>query len=209
MKPVDVSSASGRIGRPGSAEGCGRKGSFGRPRESRQAAPFHGATPLWGRRGSSLWHALARIRSNLTSSRLRHSLNIMDDLAATLREHGIQPTLPRLAVAGCVLGSEAHPTADDVLTLVRRRHPTISRATVYNTLNLFVEKHLLRTQILREGTIVFDPNTGAHHHFVDEESGKVYDVPWNAIRVTGHQSLDDFEIREFQVVMRGRRKGKK
>jgi len=133
----------------------------------------------------------------------------MRDMASLLRQHGIQPTLQRLAVAGCVLESEAHPAADQVLALVRRRHPTISRATVYNTLNLFVEKGLLRAQVLREGTIVFDPKTEAHHHFVDERTGRVYDVPWNAIRVSGQESLDQFEVRDLQVVMRGRRKRRK
>ena len=133
----------------------------------------------------------------------------MKDLAAFLRGCGIQPTLQRLAVAECVLDTDAHPTADQVLARVRRRHPTISRATVYNTLNLFVEKRLLRIQLLREGAIAFDPNTNAHHHFIDEESGKVYDVPWSAVRVSGQHSLRDFEIREFQVVMRGRRRKRK
>jgi Fur family iron response transcriptional regulator len=130
----------------------------------------------------------------------------MQELIDRLRACGIHPTLQRLAVAACVLGTGAHPTADQVLVQVRRRHPTISRATVYNTLNLFLEKGLLRTQILRENTIAFDPNTTAHHHFVDEETGKVYDVPWKAIRVSGHERLRGFRVREFQVVMRGRRR---
>ena len=133
----------------------------------------------------------------------------MEDLGTLLRARGIQPTLQRLTVAQCVLGTDAHPTAEKVLALVRRRHPTISRATVYNTLNLFVARRLLRTQILREGTIVFDPNMGAHHHFIDETTGKVYDVPWEAVRVRGQEGLRDFEVREFQVVMRGRRKKRK
>ena len=133
----------------------------------------------------------------------------MSDFPELLRAHGIQPTLQRVAVAECVLPCDTHPSADEVLAMVRRKHPGISRATVYNTLNLFVEKRLLRTQILREGTVVFDPNTGAHHHFVDEKTGKVYDIPWSAIRVSGHDSLEEFEIRDLQVVMRGRRKKRK
>ena len=114
--------------------------------------------------------------------------------------------MQRLAVAACVLKNTKHPTADRVLALVRRRHPTIARATVYNALNLFVEKGLLRTQVLRGGTMVFDPNTNAHHHFIDEESGEVYDIPWNTLRVSGLQALTEYEVREFQVVLRGRRK---
>ena len=129
----------------------------------------------------------------------------MKDAIDVLRRHGVQPTPQRLAVAEFVLKSEAHPTADEVLDNVRRKYPTVSRATVYNTLNLFVKQHLLCTQILRGGTIVFDPNTTAHHHFIDEETGKVYDVPWDALKVQGEHTLKGYEVREYQVIMRGRR----
>lgn len=133
----------------------------------------------------------------------------MKDTIGVFRHHGLRPTPQRLAVAEFVLKSDAHPTADAVLTNVRRKYPTVSRATVYNTLNLFVKRGLIRTQIVRGGTIVFDPNTGAHHHFIDEETGKVYDVPWGALKVTGEQALKGYEVREYQVIMRGRRKSRR
>jgi Fur family transcriptional regulator, iron response regulator len=125
-----------------------------------------------------------------------------------LRQCGIQPTPQRIAVVDFVFESKAHPSADTILDNVRKACPTISRATVYNTLNLLVEKGLLRTQILKEGTIIFDPNISRHHHFVDEESGKVYDIPWEALKVTENKSLKEFEIRDYQVVMRGRKKNR-
>jgi hypothetical protein len=54
---------------------------------------------------------------------------------------------------------------------------------VYNTLNLFAEKGLLKPQPLREGVVVFDPHVKPHHHFIDEDTGKVIDVPWEALKV--------------------------
>jgi Fe2+ or Zn2+ uptake regulation protein len=83
----------------------------------------------------------------------------------------------------------------------------LSRATVYNTLNLFVEKGLLRQFILAEGKVVFDPKTEAHHHFVDDASGAIHDVPWDALHVTRVEQLEGFDVREYQVVLRGRRVG--
>jgi Fur family iron response transcriptional regulator len=130
----------------------------------------------------------------------------MDTLIALLREHGIQPTPQRVAVAQYALKTATHPSADEVWAQVRRACPTVSRATVYNTLNLFVEHDLLRAQVLREGTVVFDSLVAPHHHFIDEETGRIYDVPWNALKVTGHRSLADFDVRELQVVLRGRRR---
>lgn len=130
------------------------------------------------------------------------------DVLNLMRRHGIQPTPQRLAVAEHVLSARAHLTADRVWERVRRKCPTVSRATVYNTLNLLVKKGLLRTQILKEGTVVFDSHIEAHHHFVDVQTGRIYDIPWNAIRVSGHAALRGFDVREYQVILRGRRRAK-
>jgi len=127
----------------------------------------------------------------------------MPNAISTLRAQGIQPTPQRIAVAEYVLHTETHPSADEVWEEVQRTCPTISRGTVYNTLNLFVEKGLLQPQLLREGTVVFDPHVEAHHHFFDEETGHIYDVPWKAVKVSGADGLEGFEVREYQVVMKG------
>lgn len=132
----------------------------------------------------------------------------MPDIIELLRQSGIQPTPQRIAVAEFILGSKTHPSADEVFAMVRQTCPTVSRATVYNTLNLLVEKGLIRQQVLREGTIIFDSHVAAHHHFVDEETGEIYDVPWEAVQVSGAEQLVGFEVHEFQVVMRGRRRAK-
>jgi Fe2+ or Zn2+ uptake regulation protein len=79
---------------------------------------------------------------------------------------------------------------------------------VYNTLNLFVDRGLLKTQMLRGGTLAFDPHVEAHHHFIDEETGEVFDVPWEAVRVDGEMDLGDFDVREYQVVMRGKKRSR-
>ncbi len=122
-----------------------------------------------------------------------------------LRRHGIQATPQRIAVAAFVLNTDTHPTADEVWTRVRESCPTISRATVYNTLNLFAEKGLLRPQPIREGGMLFDARVEPHHHFIDDETGRVYDVARDAVTVTP-RTLDGFEVREYQVIMRGKRR---
>jgi Fur family iron response transcriptional regulator len=128
------------------------------------------------------------------------------DAAALLESHGILPSAQRMAVAEYVLNSDEHPSADQVWKRVKARFPYISRATVYNTLNLLVEKGLLRTLNLAEDSVVFDPNVDTHHHFIDEETGAIHDVPWDKVQVCNIESLRGFEIRDYQVVMRGVRK---
>jgi Fur family transcriptional regulator, iron response regulator len=128
------------------------------------------------------------------------------DTAAMLRAHGVHPSAQRVAVAEYVLWSDEHPSADQVFASVRARFPMISRATVYNTLNLFVERGLLRQLVLTEGRVVFDPKTERHHHFIDEATGEIHDIPWGELSVRGVGNLpDDLEVNEYQVVLRGRK----
>jgi Fe2+ or Zn2+ uptake regulation protein len=128
-----------------------------------------------------------------------------DEIIALLSRHGIQPSAQRVAVADYVLFTDEHPSADRVFGKVKKALPMLSRATVYNTLNVLVEKGLLRELVLAEGKIVFDPKLDRHHHFVDGSTGRIYDVPWEALEVKRHSPLDDYEVDEYQVVLRGRR----
>jgi Fur family iron response transcriptional regulator len=126
------------------------------------------------------------------------------ELAQTLKEHGIKPSVQRMAVAHYVLATDEHPSADQVFAAVRRTLPMLSRATIYNTLNLFVQKGLLRELVLAPGKVVFDPKLDRHHHFIEDATGRIHDVPWDAVRVSKVDALEGFDVREYQVVMRGR-----
>ncbi|MFO7608794.1 MAG: Fur family transcriptional regulator [Candidatus Krumholzibacteriia bacterium] len=127
-------------------------------------------------------------------------------LSKLLQERGIQPSAQRVAIARFVLRTDGHPTADEVLAEVRLVFPMVSRATVYNTLRLFAEKGLLRTCQFEGGVTVYDPNTDRHHHLIDEESGRIIDVPWDALEVRGIEGLDGFAVDSWMVVVRGRRR---
>ncbi len=135
-----------------------------------------------------------------------YSILVMRNLAQILEEHGIKASAHRVAVAEYVLNTESHPSADEVLSRVREAFPHVSRATVYNTLNLFVDKGLLRQYALTEGRTVFDPRVEDHHHFIDEESGSIHDLPWDALEVRKIPELQGFEVHQYQVVLKGKRK---
>jgi len=120
-----------------------------------------------------------------------------------LENAGIQASAQRVAVAEYVLLTNEHPSADLVWKRVRDKFPWISRATVYNTLNLFVEKRLLQRLNIAEDSVVFDPIVETHHHFIDEKTGTIHDVPWDKVQVCNIESLRDYDVHDYQVVMRG------
>src|ERR1700742_1119454 len=128
-------------------------------------------------------------------------------LQQKLRSKGIRPSAHRLAVAEYVLDTTDHPSAEHVLERGRSRFPLLSRATVYNTLNLLVEKGLLRELVLSEGKVVFDPKLERHHHFIDDETGQIDDIPWAALPVGNPARIPGYEVREYMVVLRGRKRG--
>lgn len=105
-------------------------------------------------------------------------------LAKTLADHGVQPTPQRIAVASFVLNTDRHPTAEEVLAQTRDRMPNISQATVYNTLGRFVDVGLV-SQVQRPGDKVrYDGNTDPHHHFFDRDSGRIYDIEPDRVKIT-------------------------
>ncbi len=128
------------------------------------------------------------------------------DVVQLLTGRAIQPSAHRVAVAQYVLSTEDHPSAERVWESVKARFPMISRATVYNTLNLFVEKGLLRELHLSPDSVVFDPNTDPHHHLIDEETGSIHDISWDRVKVAAIANVDGYEIHDYQVVMRGTKK---
>lgn len=133
-------------------------------------------------------------------------MNDHTEVSALLERHGISPSAQRLAVASYVLFTDEHPSADQVLAVVNKALPVLSRATVYNTLHLFVERGLLRELTIANNRVVFDPRLDAHHHFVDDDSGAVSDLPLAAFSVQQHDPLHDVDIRDVEVVVRGRRR---
>lgn len=131
-----------------------------------------------------------------------------DDVIKILNDYGIQPSAQRVAVAEYVLTTDEHPSADQVFAKVSSNFPMISRATIYNTLNLFVEKGLLRELHIAAGRVVFDPNLNRHHHFIDEVTGEIKDIEGQQLKVSNLSSLNDFEISDYQVILRGKTKKK-
>jgi Fe2+ or Zn2+ uptake regulation protein len=100
---------------------------------------------------------------------------------ATLREalelNGQRYTEQRAAVYRFLMGTEAHPTADDVFTSVRHDIPDISLATVYKSLETLVSCGLAIKLTYGDGSARYDGRTDQHHHARCLRCGRVADVP--------------------------------
>src|SRR5579872_4266948 len=94
-----------------------------------------------------------------------------------LAECGIRPTAQRVRIAELLLSAPQHLSAEQILATLRCSGARVSKATVYNTLNLFAERGLIRQLSVDGSRAWFDSNVAAHYHFHDVTSGALIDVP--------------------------------
>ena len=98
-----------------------------------------------------------------------------------LTGHGIRPTSQRVRIAALLLSAPQHLSAEQILASLRTAGARISKATVYNTLNLFAAHGLIRPLSVDGSRAWFDSNVDPHYHFHDLENGTLIDVPVPAV----------------------------
>lgn len=100
-----------------------------------------------------------------------------EEIEVMLRKAGLQPTAQRIAICRYVFCEADHPTAEDVKRWADQHLPKISLATVYNTLSALTKAGLLlELKLSHSDSVVYDVNTERHFHFLDEKTGKLFDV---------------------------------
>jgi Fur family iron response transcriptional regulator len=128
-----------------------------------------------------------------------------DNLADLLRCHDINPTHQRIEIAHALFSRGEHLSADQVLAIVNERHSETSKATVYNTLNLFLTKKLVREVIVDPSKVFYDPNTEPHHHFYNVDTGELADIDASRIEVSGLPQLPEGMVTEgVDIIVRVR-----
>jgi Fur family transcriptional regulator, iron response regulator len=98
-----------------------------------------------------------------------------------LGECGIRPTAQRVRIASLLLSSPQHLSAEQILASLRAAGARVSKATVYNTLNLFAGRGLIRQLSVDGSRAWFDSNVEPHYHFHDLATGALIDVPVPAV----------------------------
>ncbi len=92
-------------------------------------------------------------------------------------EHGIAVTHQRQVLYETMQSMYGHPSPEEVFASVKQRIPSISLATVYKNIHLFVESGVLREMSMHHGTLRVEMNKHPHHHVVCSVCKKVTDLP--------------------------------
>ena len=101
-----------------------------------------------------------------------------------LRAAGLRPTRQRLALARLLFeGGDRHVTAEILHGEAQAASIRVSLATVYNTLHQFTAADLLREIVVDSQRSYFDTNMSDHHHFFNEKTNQLMDIPGDEIVV--------------------------
>jgi Fur family peroxide stress response transcriptional regulator len=92
------------------------------------------------------------------------------------REIGLKLTPQRLAILECLEGNTGHPSAEDIYRSVKRKFPTMSFSTVYNTLEALRDRGEVLELTVDPERKRYDPDTTAHHHLICVRCRKIVDV---------------------------------
>lgn len=99
----------------------------------------------------------------------QHAINV-------LRDEGLKLTPQRLAVIELFDGGHHHWTPQSIFSTLEPSIPSLSLATVYNTVDLFEKVGLVKRVTARDGATYFDTHLGEHHHAICENCGSLFDV---------------------------------
>jgi Fe2+ or Zn2+ uptake regulation protein len=94
-----------------------------------------------------------------------------------LLQKKINPSYQRLKILEHLMSSTSHPTVDMIHRTLSEEIPTLSKTTIYNTLNLFLKKGLIKGLTIEENEVRYDADTSPHAHFKCTICGKVFDIP--------------------------------
>ncbi len=119
-----------------------------------------------------------------------------------LKKHHIRPSNIRIKILKFLLKNRIHPTVEDIYKSLIEEIPTLSKTSVYNTLNLFLEKGIVVGIALDQKELRYDINTNFHGHFKCNKCGIIYDFPI-MISFPNKDQLEGFEITNRDVFFYG------
>lgn len=92
------------------------------------------------------------------------------------RGKGFKMTPQRIAILEFLEGNIDHPSAEDIFQAIRKTQPTVSFATVYNTVETLRDKGFIMEITIDPERKHYDPNANRHHHIICTECAKIGDV---------------------------------
>ncbi len=125
------------------------------------------------------------------------------DFATHLTENNIKPSIQRMKIYEYLYNNKMHPTVDKIYNSLSNEIPTLSKTTVYNTLNLFVDNGVASTVTIEDNEVRYDATIEEHAHFKCNDCGNIYDIQMDLSQAK-FMKLNGFEIDKTDVYLNGK-----
>lgn len=126
----------------------------------------------------------------------------MREIGNLLLEYNIKPSNPRLHIYSYLDKYRNHPTVEDIYLEVIESIPTLSKTTVYNTLDLFEEKELVKSLNVDNIEKHYELIIEDHSHFYCEKCDNIFDIPYKDINFLP-SGYENFKIKEKNIILKG------
>lgn len=124
------------------------------------------------------------------------------DVGEFLKNNNIKPSYQRMRIFEYLLGTKEHPTVDMIYKDLVNEIPTLSKTTVYNTLNIFVESGIVSKITIEENETRYDADVSIHGHFKCDKCQKVLDFATD-LKVLDIKALEKYQINQKHLYFRG------
>ncbi|MGI6550896.1 MAG: Fur family transcriptional regulator [Syntrophomonadales bacterium] len=119
-----------------------------------------------------------------------------------LRMNNVRPSHHRIKIYQYLIENRNHPSVDMVYQELVKTIPTLSKTTLYNTLQLFLEKGIAIMITIDENETHYDADTSLHGHFQCHNCGRILDIRLNT-DTWMLDGLDDYKINESHIYFKG------
>jgi Fe2+ or Zn2+ uptake regulation protein len=122
------------------------------------------------------------------------------------KENSIKITSQRLEVLRYLDDHRIHPTAEKIYSDLKEKNPSLSKTTVYNSLELFKEHGIIQSLTISGSELRYDYENKMHHHFLCIECGRVYDIDFkcpNIEKIRQKIRSEGYQINEVYGFFKG------
>lgn len=93
-----------------------------------------------------------------------------------LKDHSLKITSPRLEILKYLDQHHTHPNVEEIYSALKKKHPSLSRTTVYNALEILQKNKIVQVLTVSGSELRYDIEEGMHHHFICSRCGTIYDI---------------------------------
>ncbi len=134
-------------------------------------------------------------------------LRLKSTVEQKLKLHDLQSTRARIRIGMILFASAQHLSAGKIFEQLTKQGHEISKATVYNTLNVFAKRGMIHAVDVDPERMFYDSTISPHHHFYNIDTGQLTDIPLEDLSIEEIPRLpDNTEIEDLQVIIKVKNK---